>query len=223
MRRELAHRLHLRDRLRDPARLRLPDAHHRRQPGRLQGQGDGSLIKRDGVVVGSALIGQQFYEPVIGKNGKPSTVKGVVQTQPDPRYFQTRPSAHRRTPTTRPAPAFSNLGPNDKATLAGDPGQHRDLSALKLDEAVRPGADRVAQIPVDAVDDSASAIDPDISRRQRADPGLPHRRGAAPLARHGPQPDLASTRTATASASWASPASNVLEINLALDRLTGSN
>jgi len=63
---------------------------------------------------GRRLIGQQFYETEIGPNGKPVVKKGVVQTVPDPRYFQTRPSS---TSDNAASTAFSNLGPNGKTTL----------------------------------------------------------------------------------------------------------
>src|SRR5579862_1920322 len=114
----------------------------------FKGKADGSLLKRNGVVVGSALIGQQFYEPVIGKNGKPLTVKGVVQTQPDPRYFQTRPSG---TSDNAASSAFSNLGPNDKATLTAFQGYIQTYLALNKapnGALYDPALTGVAQIPV---------------------------------------------------------------------------
>ncbi|WP_306207076.1 potassium-transporting ATPase subunit C [Actinoplanes sp. RD1] len=67
-----------------------------RVPG-LAGKADGSLLTRDGTVVGSSLIGQAFTD---------------ADGNPDPRYFQSRPSAagDGYDPTSTSA---SNLGPED--------------------------------------------------------------------------------------------------------------
>jgi K+-transporting ATPase ATPase C chain len=185
------------------------------------GKANGSLIKRNGVVVGSALIGQQFYEPVIGKNGKQLVVKGVAQTQPDPRYFQTRPSS---TSDNDASTAFSNLGPNDKTTLTAFQGYIQTYLALNTapdKKPYDPAVTTAAQIPVDAVSDSASSVDPDISvanakiqaYRIAAVRGLPL----------STVDGLIATYTTGRSLGFlGEPGVNVLELNLALDRLSGS-
>ncbi len=185
------------------------------------GKANGSLIKRDGGVVGSALIGQQFYEPVIGKNGKQLAVKGVAQTQPDPRYFQTRPSS---TSDNDASTAFSNLGPNGKTTLAAFEGYIQTYLALNTapdKKPYDPAVTKAVQIPVDAVSDSASSVDPDISV---ANARIQAYRIAA--VRHLPLSTvdgLISTYTTGRSLGFlGEPGVNVLELNLALDRLSGS-
>jgi potassium-transporting ATPase KdpC subunit len=186
--------------------------------GIFPGKANGSLITRQGTVVGSALIGQQFYEPVIGKNGKPKVVKGVAQTQPDPRYFQTRPSG------TLPADnaagsAFSNLGPNSKATLAAI--QANINTYLALEKPYNPGL-TAAKIPVDAVNSSASGIDPDISV---ANAQIQAHRIAAVrhLSLSTVDVLVAKYTTARSLGFLGEPGVNVLELNLALDRTPGSN
>src|SRR5262249_5656163 len=125
-------------------------------------QAQGSIISRDGTVVGSALIGQQFTSE---------------------RYFPGRPSA-----TTAPDPADStksvpapynaansggsNLGPSNKALIDRVQG---DIESLKKENASDP-------IPPDLVTTSGSGLDPDISPhpalfqlpRLAQPPALPH-------------------------------------------------
>ena len=68
-------------------------------------QADGSRIERDGELVGSSLIGQEFTKRA-AKPGKP----GKFQRVPDERYFQSRPSA---TGYSANVTFFNNLGPNN--------------------------------------------------------------------------------------------------------------
>jgi potassium-transporting ATPase KdpC subunit len=99
---------------------------------------DGSLVKRDGQVVGSELAGQVFTSPA---------------------YFHTRPSA--TTPADNPsATTFANLGPNNLALQDAVNGNIAD--ALKLERPYNPGL-RAQDLPVDMVTTSASGIDPHIS------------------------------------------------------------
>ena len=124
------------------------------------GNANGQQLFDHGKLVGSKIIGQSFGTVVLGQNGKPKLEHGNPVTIPDPRYFQSRPSA--TVPADNAAAtAFSNLGPNSKATLA-------ELRAniqtyVALNGRYYPGGLTAAEVPVDAADSSASGIDPDIS------------------------------------------------------------
>jgi potassium-transporting ATPase KdpC subunit len=124
------------------------------------GKANGSKIYRDGKLVGSGNLAEVFGHPAIGKNGKPIlTSTGAPTYNPDPRYFQPRPSA--TSPVYNAAgTAFSNLGPNNKATLAEFDSNIQ--AYLQLERPYTPGL-TTARIPVDAVQTSASGVDPDIS------------------------------------------------------------
>ncbi|HET9719243.1 MAG TPA: potassium-transporting ATPase subunit C, partial [Solirubrobacteraceae bacterium] len=123
------------------------------------GNANGQRVYVHGRLIGSDLIGQQFARQLT-RNGRPAVDRhGNPVTVPDRRYFQTRPSAT-VPPDNAAATTFSNLGPNSLATLAELRANIR--SYLALERPYDPGL-TVARIPVDAVDSSASGIDPDIS------------------------------------------------------------
>jgi potassium-transporting ATPase KdpC subunit len=158
------------------------------------GQANGDLIRVGGRVVGSALIGQNFTAA---------------------RYFHPRPSA-----TTEPDPAnpdravavpyaadnsgASNLGPTSRALI------DRVRAAIRR---YGPGP-----VPADAVTTSASGLDPDISPENAS-----HQVVRVAAARHLP---IETVRALLAHHTRhrlfgfiGEPRVNVLELNLALDRL----
>jgi K+-transporting ATPase ATPase C chain len=106
-------------------------------------QAEGSLIERDGKVVGSALIGQEFKSDRYF-HGRPSAT-----TAPDPNdSTKTVPA-----PYNAANSGGSNLGPTSKA-LADR--VKEDVEKLKAENPSMP-------VPVDLVTTSASGLDPDIS------------------------------------------------------------
>src|ERR1700742_1940035 len=80
------------------------------------GNANGQKVYVGGKLVGSKSIGQSFRKPVIGKNGKPEESEEEVVTEPDKRYFQSRPSATEGGEYNAAASAFSNRGPNSVVT-----------------------------------------------------------------------------------------------------------
>ncbi len=97
-------------------------------------QANGSLIVKDGKVVGSALIGQPFD---------------------DPKYFWGRPSGTSPFPNNAAASSGSNLSPTNPALISAVQGR---VDALR---AADPG--NTAPVPVDLVTASGSGLDPHIS------------------------------------------------------------
>jgi potassium-transporting ATPase KdpC subunit len=155
-------------------------------------QAKGSLISRNGAVVGSRLVAQQFTSA---------------------RYF------HERASGTSPAyngggTTFSNLGPTS-SELAAQIKQRAD-AILTLERPYNSGL-TIHQIPVDAVTTSGSGVDPDISPAYAQ---LQARRVAA--VRHLPLATVKQLITQNTDGRWLSffgePGVNVLELNLALDK-----
>jgi K+-transporting ATPase ATPase C chain len=119
---------------------------------------DGSPIKVDGKVVGSTLLAQAYTKPVLDANGKPrKDSDGNPITEPDPKYFQPRPS---QTDYNANGTFFSNRGPNQASAQYF----YRDqLKAyIDLNGKYNPGLTN-AKVPVDAVTTSGSGVDPHIS------------------------------------------------------------
>ena len=175
-------------------------------------QANGSQVKRNGTVVGSSLIGQDFRRPVLDKNGNPKLdTDGNPVLEADPVWFQSRPS---QSGYSANVTFFSNLGPNQK-DLADQVKANLEVY-LALEGPYSPGL-TAAGVPVDAITDSASGVDPHISA---ANARIQANRIAAvrkaPLDRV-----LALVRQQTdgrALGVLGEPGVNVLELNLALDK-----
>jgi potassium-transporting ATPase KdpC subunit len=106
-------------------------------------QAQGSLIERDGKVVGSALIGQDFTSAGYF-HGRPSAT-----VTPDPNdSTKTVPA-----PYNAANSGGSNLGPNNKALIDR---VQSDVEKLRQENPS-------AQVPIDLVTTSGSGLDPDIS------------------------------------------------------------
>jgi K+-transporting ATPase ATPase C chain len=188
----------------------------------FKSEADGEQIHVDGKLVGSKIIGQSFTKPVIGKNGKPEEKGGELVTEPDTRYFQSRPSATEGGADNAAASTFSNRGPNSVKTTEAD--EENIKAYLELNKTPEKGEYdpglTVAKIPVDAVNTSASGLDPEISKanawiqayRVAAVRGIPRSTVDGLIARYTSGRGLGFS---------GEEGVNVLELNLALDRLSG--
>jgi potassium-transporting ATPase KdpC subunit len=187
------------------------------------GDSNGQQIHLDGKLVGSKLIGQSFASPVIGKNGKPEEKEGELVTEPDPRYFQSRPSATEGGADNAAASTFSNHGPNSIKTKEADEENIKAYLELNKNPTTKTEYDpglTVAKIPVDAVNSSASGIDPEISPANAWIQA--HRIAAVRRLSLATVDGLIAKYTSGRGLGFSGEEGvNVLELNLALDRLTG--
>lgn len=165
---------------------------------------NGSLIERDGKVIGSALIGQQFTGA---------------------QYFHGRPSA---TMAPDPDKEGASIAAPYNAGFSGASNQgatHKDLSESVAQRVEQYRADNGlaadVKVPVDAVTASASGLDPHISVANAA-LQLPRVAKARGLAEEKVQPLLEKATEQRTFGLLGEPRVNVLRLNLALDALQTS-
>jgi K+-transporting ATPase ATPase C chain len=160
-------------------------------------QAQGSLIEKDGKVVGSALIGQEFK---------------------DDKYFHGRPSA-----TSAPDPADSTKTVPAPYNAANSGGSNLGPTSKALNDRIKDDVEKLkaenpsAPVPVDLVTTSGSGLDPDISP-EAASFQVPR----VAKARNMPEALVRQLVVANSQGRMAGllgePRVNVLTLNLALDR-----
>ena len=163
-------------------------------------QAQGSLIERDGKVIGSALVGQEFKEEKYF-HGRPSATSA-----PDPAdAAKTVPA-----PYNAANSGGSNLGPTSKAL---NDRIKQDVDRLKAENSSSP-------VPIDLVTTSGSGLDPDISPE-----GALFQVPRVAKARNMPEERVRQLVTENTAGRFAGlfgePRVNVLALNLALDAAAG--
>jgi potassium-transporting ATPase KdpC subunit len=163
-------------------------------------QAQGSLIERNGTVVGSELIGQVFESDKYF-HGRPSAT-----TAPDPNdSTKTVPA-----PYNAANSGGSNLGPSNKALIDRVQG---DIDKLKQENSSAP-------VPADLVTTSASGLDPHISP-EAALFQIPRIAKARNLPQERVRQLVADHIEGRLFGLLGEPRVNVLLLNLALDQLAG--
>ena len=159
-------------------------------------QAQGNLIERDGKVVGSALIGQEFK---------------------DDKYFHGRPSA-----TSAPDPADASKTVPAPYNAANSGGSNLGPTSKALNDRIKEDVDKLkaenpnTAVPVDLVTTSASGLDPDISPEAAL-----FQAPRVAKARHMPEDRVRQLVTENTEGRLGGllgePRVNVLALNLALD------
>ena len=159
-------------------------------------QAQGSLIERDGKVIGSALIGQDFTSDSYF-HGRPSATTG-----PDPK------DATKNVPQPYNAvnSMGANLGPTSKALIDR---VTEDTGKLKAENPSKP-------VPVDLVTTSGSGLDPDISP-EGAVFQVPRVAAARKLPEERVRQLVTDNTAGRLGGLLGEPRVNVLALNLALD------
>jgi K+-transporting ATPase ATPase C chain len=159
-------------------------------------QAQGSLVEKDGEVIGSALIGQEFK---------------------DNKYFHGRPSA-----TVAPDPADSTKTVPAPYNAANSGGANLGPTSKALNDRIKEDVEKLkaenpsAAVPLDLVTTSGSGLDPDISPE-----GALFQVPRVAKARNMPEDRIRSLVTQNTQGRFAGllgePRVNVLALNLALD------